>query len=111
MTNQPIAPILRANIQAAADEGREYFIPDRDATTIHDVVFFRQRNPKNIIHVGDVFLCDIFAGEMWLCELLETPVRIKERHQKLPIRPIEMIVGRDVLDRFRRWNGTWTATP
>ena len=77
-----------------------------DCHSIHDVIYFRVLNPKNIMFVGDQFLCDIYAGELYVVELEDKSFYNSIRKQKLKMLPIVKVVG-DCGDIFPRYNGYW----
>lgn len=84
-----------------------HFCKENSVDTIEEIIKFKMKKAQNIAHVGDYFLCDIYANEMWIVELLSKPVYNSIRKQKLIIKPIKLIVD-DCGDKFPTFNGYWT---
>ncbi len=84
----------------------EYFCRENSVDTIDEVIKFKMAKAQNIAHVGDHFLCDIYANELWVVELLSKPVYNSIRKQKLIIKPVRLIID-NCNERFPRFNGYW----
>lgn len=87
-----------------------YFCEDTDAITINEVIFFKMRNPKNIIFHEECMICDIYAHELWIVRVLKKKKMDKIRGKKLDIEALGKIC--DVYDKngkaiFYRFNGYW----
>lgn len=88
----------------------EYFCDENKVTSINDVLFFKQRNSKNIIFHNECFICDIYSNELWIVKLLEKRVYDKKRKGWLDVKAIEKVCNiRDENGKciFYRFNGYW----
>lgn len=68
-----------------------YFNEQSSCHTISDVIYFRMRAEKNIMFIGDQFLCDIYGNEMWVVELMAKKEYDKIRRMKMELKPIALI--------------------
>jgi len=85
----------------------EHFCGENSVDTIEEIIKFKMKKAQNIAHIGDHFLCDIYANEMWVVELISKPLYNSIRRQKLRIKPIRLIID-NCNERFPRFNGYWT---
>ena len=88
----------------------DYFREETKADAIDDVMHFKTRKPNHIIFYGEYFLCDIYAGEMWIVRLLEKKKYNRKRKTWLRIEAVGKVI--DCFDengkrRFSRFNGYW----
>ena len=88
----------------------DYFSDVTSVDTIEEVFKFKIRNPKNIIFVGEHFLCDIYSNEIWIVELLKKKKYDHRRKGWLIIEATEKVMDcQDVKGKsiFHRFNGYW----
>ncbi len=83
-----------------------YFCKENAVDTVEEVIKFKMKKAQNIVYVGEQFLCDIYANEMWIVELMPKPLFNSIRKQKLTIKPIKLVVDK-CSERFPRFNGYW----
>lgn len=83
-----------------------HFCEENSVDTIEEIIKFKMKKAQNIAHIGDHFLCDIYANEIWVVELLKKPTYNSIRKQKLSISPIKLIID-NCNERFPRFNGYW----
>ena len=88
----------------------EYFCDETKVKSINDILFFKTRNAKNIVFHDEYLLCDVYAGEIWICKLLKKAKYNKTRDKKFDIEPICFVTNtKDENGKlyFKRWNGCW----
>ena len=102
----PIADSFEVTLRNYLINHSDYFNNHTATSTIHDVLHFKIKNPRNISFVGDRVLCDIYGNEMWICEILERPKYLKGRGQKLAMKPLIRVV-KNCNKYFSKFNGVW----
>ena len=91
-------------------ENPNYFNDETKVTSIHDVTCFKISNLINIMFIDDHFICDIYAGELWIVKVLKSKKYDLFRKDKLEVKAVVKIMNTKDENGtcfFSRFNGYW----